>query len=276
MPNAQDASWLMSLEEKTREWANTTDATTATAIFAEYGFSPSPGNFAEDSGVYTEDSHTLMQRGTDYDFLRGLARRSGRFFRVACGPVAGVRIGVFAKPDVSSKPVATIRPNDTEAPNVSKMDFEWDIMRPTEARASQALFTDPSEDGASGDSIESGLSAMDERDLATFAGRPMKVLLTTAADNAGQLQQRTEALLRESQWFARCSGEADIASLRKLLRAGAIAKVETAGSVHSGKYLVWSVRHNIGQQSHKMNFQLVRNAMGPGPSGAGGLLGGLV
>ena len=273
---AQDASWLMSLEEKTREWANTTDATTASAIFAEYDFSPSPGNFAEDSGVYTEDTHTLMQRGTDYDFLRGLARRAGRFFRVSCGPVAGVRIGVFAKPDVSLEPVTTFRPNDAEAPNVSKMDFEWDIMRPTEARASQALFTDSSEDGASGDSTDSGLSAMDERDLVTFAGRPMQVVLTTAADDAGQLQQRTEALLRESQWFARCSGEADIASLRKLLRAGDIAKVETAGSVHSGKYLVWSVRHNIGQQSHKMSFQLVRNAMGPAPRGAGGLLGGLL
>jgi hypothetical protein len=104
----------------------------------------------------------------------------------------------------------------------------------------------------------------------------MQVVLTTAADDAGQLQQRTEALLREGQWFARCSGEADIASLRKLLRAGDIAKVETAGSVHSGKYLVWSVRHNIGQQSHKMHFQLVRNAMGPAPRGAGGLLGGLL
>ena len=275
---AQDASWLMSLEEKAREWANTTDSTTASAIFSEYGFAPGPGNATDDSGVYSEDNHTLMQRGTDFDFLRGLARRAGRFFRVCCGPAAGARIGVFAKPNVDSQSVATFRPNDAVAPNVSKMDFEWDIMRPTEARASQALFSDPSEQGASGDSTESGLTALDERNLASFAVRPMQVILTTPADDAGQLQRRTQALLRESQWFARCSGEADIASLGKLLRAGDVASVETVGSVHSGKYLVWSVRHNIGQQSHKMNFQLVRNAMGPaaGGGGAGGLLGGLL
>ena len=55
---------------------------------------------------------------------------------------------------------------------------------------------------------------------------------------------------------------------RKLLRAGDIVKVETAGSVHSGKYLVWSVRHNIGQQSHKMSFQLVDEVADPSASTA--------
>jgi phage protein D len=273
---AQDASWLMNLEEKTREWANTTDATAASSIFSEYGITPGSDNSKEDSGVYSEDTHTLMQRGTDFDFLRGLARRSGRVFRVSCGPAAGARIGIFAKPNLDSQSVATFRPNDAEAPNVSKMDFEWDIMRPTAVKAAQALFTDTSEDGASGDADSSGLSALDERDLATFAGKSMTVVLTTPADDAGQLQARAQAVLRESQWFARATGEADIASLHKLLRAGDIATVETVGSVHSGKYLVWSVRHVIGQEAHKMNFQLVRNAMGAAPSSAGGLLGGLL
>lgn len=270
---AQDSTWLMSLEEKAREWANTTDATAASSIFGEYGISPGSDNSSEDSGVYSEDTHTLMQRGTDFDFLRGLARRGGRLFRVSCGSAPGARTGIFAKPNLDSNSVATFRPNDAEAPNVSKMDFEWDIMRPTAVKAAQALFTDSSEDGASGDADSSGFKALDQRDLATFAGKPMTVMLTTPADDAGQLKARAEAVLRESQWFARASGEADLASLRKLLRAGDIATVETVGQVLSGKYLVWSVRHSIGQESHKMNFQLVRNAVGSPPSGGpGGLL----
>ena len=194
---AQDSSWLMSLEEKTREWANTTDATTASSIFSEYGFSPAPDNSDEDSGAYTEDTHTLMQRGTDFDFLRGLARRDGRVFRVSCGSVAGARIGVFAKPNVESAPVPRSAPR-CRAPNVSKIDVEWDIMRPTSANASQALFTDPSEDGASGNASDSGLKALDDRDLATFAGRSMSVILTTPADDAGQLQRRAQAVLRKA------------------------------------------------------------------------------
>src|ERR671932_427349 len=32
----QDASWLMNLEEKAREWTDVTDADVAAAIFAEY------------------------------------------------------------------------------------------------------------------------------------------------------------------------------------------------------------------------------------------------
>src|ERR1041385_3602534 len=81
----QDASWLMNLEEKTREWADVTDGLTANAIFSEYGFTPAPENTDDDSGTYSEDAHTLMQRGTDLEFLRTLARRGGRLFRVAGG-----------------------------------------------------------------------------------------------------------------------------------------------------------------------------------------------
>src|SRR5262249_7250193 len=150
----------MSLEEKTREWANTTDATTASAIFAEYGFTPASENSDEDSGVYTEDAHTLMQRGTDFDFLRTLARRAGPFFRVSCGSQPGTRIRVFAKPKLDGEPTVVLRPNDLATPNVSRMDFEWDVMRPTAVVAGQAVFTDSSDVGASGDATESGLAPL--------------------------------------------------------------------------------------------------------------------
>lgn len=272
---AQDASWLMKLEEKTREWANTTEAVAAAAIFAEYGIAPAPENSEQDSGLYTEDAHTLMQRGTDYDFLQGLARRSGRVLRIGCGPAPGVRTGVFASPGLQGEPVASLRPNDAKAPNVKEIEFEWDLMRPTAVVARQALFTDPSEDGANGDSSNSGLAPLDARNLASFAGRPMQVILTAAADDAGQLQRKAQALLRESQWFVRCAGAVELGALRVLLRAGDIVQVETVGSLYSGKYLAWSVLHSIRPEAHTMKFQLVRNAMGPAPA-AGGILGGLL
>jgi phage protein D len=273
----QDASWLMNLEEKTREWANVTDGLAANAIFSEYGFSPAPENTTDDSGVYTEDAHTLMQRGTDLEFLRTLARRGGRLLRVAGGPAPGAPVGVFAKPDTGGASIATLKLNDPDAPNVGKLDFEWDVMRPSAVKALQASFTDTSGDPATGDSSESGLAGLDERNLAAFAGKPMTVVLTAPADDAGQLTRRAQALLRESEWFVRCTGEADLSAIRVVFRAGTVVTVEGVGSVHSGKYLVWSVRHAIDQQMHKMTFVLVRNAVGPVPGGgAGGLLGGLL
>ncbi|MFP5391134.1 MAG: phage late control D family protein [Gammaproteobacteria bacterium] len=272
---AQDASWLMKLEQKTREWAGATDALAAATIFGDYGITPAPENSQDDSGPYAEDAHTLMQRGTDYDFLQALARRAGRVMRIRCGATPGPRTGVFATPSLSGTPVATLRPNDTVAPNVREIDFEWDVMRPTEVLARQALLTDASPDGANGDSDSSGLAALDERDLPTFAGRALKVMLTGVADDAGQLKRKAQALLRESQWFARCNGSVELNALKKVLRAGDIVQVETVGSLYSGKYLAWSVLHSIRPAAYTMTFQLVRNAMGPAPKGAG-IFGGLL
>jgi hypothetical protein len=60
----------------------------------------------------------------------------------------------------------------------------------------------------------------------------------------------------------KCEGEADVAKLGTVLRAARMVEVSGAGSQHSGKYLVWSVRHLISDESHQMKFVLVRNAVG--------------
>src|SRR5262249_37288009 len=149
--------------------------------------------------------------------------------------------------------------------------------RPTRGRGRQAPFTDPGEEGVGGDTTDTALPLLDARSLAAFAGKPMSVLLTAPVDDAGELTMRAKSLLREAGWFLRCEGEADLARLQGVLRVGTVVQVEGVGSLHSGKYFVWSVRHTITAQSHRMKFVLVRNAMGPPPSAAGGgLLGGLL
>jgi hypothetical protein len=39
--------------------------------------------------------------------------------------------------------------------------------------------------------------------------------------------------------------------------------IDGAGSIQSGNWLVWNVRHRYSLDSWKMSFTLVRNAMGP-------------
>ena len=41
-----------------------------------------------------------------------------------------------------------------------------------------------------------------------------------------------------------------------------VVQLNAAGALHSGKYLVWSVRHHITAEKHAMEFVLVRNAVG--------------
>jgi phage protein D len=272
----QDASWLMNLEDKVKEWVDVTDASVANAIFGDYGITAADENTDDDSPSHPESGHSLMQRGTDIQFLRQLARRNGKLCRVSCQDKPSQRTGYFIKPRVEGDPVVTLTLNDAASATVSALDFEWDVARPSAVQASQALFTDPSEDGASGDSNDSGLAPLDERALTDFTGKSISTRLTATVDDAGELTLRAQGLLRESGWFARCQGEVDAGRLKAVLRAGTVVQVDGAGTLHSGKYFVWSVRHTFTADAHKMRFVLVRNAVGPAPAGGGGLLGGLL
>ncbi len=270
----QDASWLMNTTEKVREWTDLTDADVAAAIFGEYGITPSDQNSDDDSPSHTESGHSLMQRGSDIQFLRALARRNGKFCRVACTDTPGQRTGYFAKPSLDGDPAVTISLNDPQNWTVNAIDLEWDVTRPTAVIARQALFTDPSAP-ASGDTSDSGLEPLGDRGLGDFTGQSMTVLLTAPVDDAGELALRAQSVLRDSNWFVRCESEADVERLGAVLRAGMVVSLNGIGAVHSGNYLVWSVRHRITQQAHTMKFTLVRNAVGNAPSGGGGLAGAL-
>lgn len=269
----QDASWLMNLEEKTREWVDVTDADVANSIFGDYGITPAPDNTSDDSPAHTEDGHSLMQRSSDIQFLRSLARRNGKLCRVACTDTPGQRTGYFAKPSLDGDPVITLELNDPDAWTVDALDLSWDVSRPTAVNASQALFNDSDPDGVSADTSDSGLTPLDARGLADFSSRTMTVMLTATVDDAQELSLRAQSLLREAGWFVRCEGEADISRLKAVLRVGTIVQINGAGSLNSGKYFVWSVRHTISKDSHKMKFTLLRNALGPTPTGGSGLLG---
>jgi phage protein D len=271
----QDASWLMNLEEKTKEWVDVTDADVANSIFGDYGITPDDGNTDDDSPSHTEDGHSLMQRASDIQFLRSLARRNGKFCRVACTDTPGQRTGYFSKPSLSGDPAVTLELNDPTEWTVDTLDLDWDVSRPTEVKAAQALFDDSDEDGASVDQTDSGLDLLSDRDLPAFSGKTMTVMLTAPVDAADELTLRAESVLREAGWFVRCEGQADLSRLHAVLRVGTIVQINGAGSLNSGNYFVWSVRHTIDKQGHRMNFVLVRNAIGSAPSGGSGPLGGL-
>ncbi len=273
----QDSTWLMNLEEKVHEWVDITDADVANSIFSDYGIDPADENTEDDSPSHTEDTHSLMQRSSDIQFLRSLAHRNGKLCRVSCNGTPGQRSGYFAKPNLDGDAVITLTLNDPEDWTVSALDFEWDVTRPSAVVARQALLDNSDEDGVSADTNDAGLALLDQRGLADFSGKEMKVLLAAPADSAEELSLRAQALLRDSGWFARCEGETDLARLNEVIRVGTVVGIQGVGALNSGKYYVWSVRHHIDADTHTMKFVLLRNAAGPEASGsAASLLGGLV
>ncbi len=265
----QDACWLMNQAETVKEWVDVTDSDVAAQIFGAYGITPSDQNGQDDSPSHTEDTHSLMQRGSDIAFLRLLARRSGKVCRIACDDKPGVRTGYFAVPKLDGDPAVNISLNDPTNWTVSAIDLDWDAMRPTAVQAQTAVFSDS--DPVVGDTSDSGFKALSDQGLADFAGKPMTVLLAAAVDSAGELTQRAQAVLREAGWFARCEGEADVERLGTVLRPGMLVKMTGVGAAHSGTWIVWNVRHKLTKEKHAMSFTLLRNAVGKPPAAGGGL-----
>ena len=66
----QDACWLMNQTETVKEWVDVTDDEVAASIFGDYGITPASDNSQNNSPSHTEDTHSLMQRGSDIGFLR--------------------------------------------------------------------------------------------------------------------------------------------------------------------------------------------------------------
>ncbi len=273
----QDATWLMNTTEQVREWVDLTDGDVANSIFGDYGFTPDPTNLDDDSPAHTSDGATLMQRATDAQFLRLLARRNGKLFRVFCTDTPGVRTGYFALPSLDGEPVVTLTLNDSSAATIDSVDITWDVLRPSANIAKQTLFTDSDADGTGGTTSDSGLTLLEAQGLSDFAGTTVTSLLTATVNDGEELTLRSQSVLIESGWFVRCTGSTDVNRLGSILRAGTVAQLDAAGSLHSGKYFVWSVRHHITMEKHIMDFVMLRNAVGapasPGTlsSGSGGL-----
>jgi phage protein D len=257
----QDVSCLMNLKEEVKVW-KARDGAIANEIFDRYSFAKDGDNDDKDLPEHPESGHVLMQRATDAQFLRDRARRNGKLFRVCCNDAAGQNTGYFITPKLDASADVQLVLNPPDDANVESLDFEWDVARPTHAYAQVLL---AKKDPQKVDTEASGLKALDSRSLAAFIDddkRVMQARLTTTADSAEELKQRAASLLREAGWFVRCEGEADLARLNKVLRVAHVVEVAGAGNLHSGKYLVWSVRHTITAESHRMKFVLVRNAVG--------------
>ena len=139
-----DASCLMHLETVTRTWDGMTDAAIAREIFEKYGFAARPGSgpdaTVEDAGLdRVRDRASLVQRGTDAEFLRLLARRNGFevYVEPAGGPVhegahpATDVVGHFhpSRVDAEEQPAVNLFPRD--APSLIDFRARYDGLQPT-------------------------------------------------------------------------------------------------------------------------------------------------
>src|SRR5207247_4166578 len=117
-----DISCLMSVEEKVKASPNRSDSDIATEVFGDYGLTPR----VDDTGVvHDEGASTILQRESDIQFLRKLARRNG----YEC-VVKGTQ-GFFGKPVLTGDPLPVLSAHFGAETNLASFNAHWDAKRPT-------------------------------------------------------------------------------------------------------------------------------------------------
>jgi phage protein D len=254
---AMDPSVRMNLEEKIRQWPNMSDGDIASRIFEEYGFSPEVDSTTPSR---TETETTVIQRGTDIQFLRQLARRNGFECYVESNPRSGGLEGHFHAPRLDQEELETLSVNLGEATNVNSFRARYDMLRPTTVQVTGLDIESQSDQIAQADSVaQTGLG----RTSALPGSRPRVVLASRMGlAQTGELQTYAQAVVDRSAWAVSAEGELNTASYGAILRARRPVPVRGAGRQFSGVYYVEKVLHTFTGDGYIQRFTLRRNATG--------------
>jgi hypothetical protein len=247
-----DTSIVMDREVRTVQWSDVTDSDAVTVILSNYGYTAEVETTA--AGHFS-DKHTLIQRDSDLRFIQRLAGRNGFLFWVTCD-AQGSETAHFKPPPLTGEPVLDLVIN-LDSPTIEGLDITWDVERPTSVVGLQLdLNTLADIDGGLPVSSQTVLG---DQGLQAIAGDPRSIHLLTPADDAGNLQARSNGLLTEANWFIRASCQTSLHALGRLVRAHTLVNLRGAGSRHSGLYFVSAVRHLMDAASHRMEVTLLRN-----------------
>lgn len=267
-----DATGLMDLEEKIRDWPATTDGDIARKILREHGLTPE----VDDTRVVHESSaSTIIQRETDIRFLRRLARRNG----FECFAREGR--GYFRAPALGAEPRPVLAAHFGPQTNLTSFEGRMEAERPTAVEMRQLdVISKESQSVSVSDSRRRGLGR--ERALA-YAAAPSGVSAKTfvrhaVATGREEMENLSRAVFDEAEWFIEGEGEVDAAVYGAVLRARELVPVKGVGELFSGVYYLTNVKHLFRQGRYVQRFRARRNAAapkGPGDFKGGGLFGGL-
>jgi hypothetical protein len=279
-----DAGCLMHLEERQRRFEGRSDAEIVKSIYAEYGFATSGDSIESTSPNRDPDRGTLLQRGTDADFVRMLARRNG-FEAYVEHTTATVKAGGAAapectghfhrpRPDRDKQPTLALTPH--QAPTLIEMRARWESHRPSEIRADHIdertrrirsarinapRFPRMGKTGR-GAIIASRLAAILPRrpDLV-----PVGLQHVDVPHEQAEVGNLAWADFLAADWLVQASARVRATLYPKILRARRPVEVAGAGLLLDGPWYVKSVRHrwtwDDEQNQYELDTELVRDAL---------------
>ncbi|KYF57183.1 hypothetical protein BE04_26130 [Sorangium cellulosum] len=253
-----DASYAMDLDEKVVAWPDKKYSDIATELFQAYGLDPT---VVDTQVVQDQTKELLIQRGTDWQFLKELARRVGFDVFVRGGA------GYFRPAELSRTPQKDLAVHvGTLGTNVTW--FEPRVVGDLPTKIAMARANPLTKAIEKVEVSESPLRALGERaGDALREGRQIPAQpVALAAPEPLVTDQAMEALAtgirRRNDWIVTGEGELDGTLYGRALRADGVVLIKGAGQAFSGRYYVTEVTHRITPAGYTQRFKVTRNGLG--------------
>ena len=279
-----DAGCLMHLEERQRRFEGMPDSDIVKQIYSEYGFQVTGDSIEATTPVRDPNRGTMLQRGTDADFIRMLARRNGfeAYVERAPGDVkegaaaAGEVTGHFhrARPEAPAQPTLALTPH--QAPTLIEMRARWESHRPAQIRADHidersrrlksATITQPKfarmGKVGRGDIIAGRLAAIlpKRSDLVATGFAHVDV-----PHDEMEVTNLAWADFVATDWLVTATARVRASMYPQILRARRPVDVKGAGKLLDGTWYVKSVRHRWSwdddHNEYELDTEIVRDAL---------------
>jgi phage protein D len=268
-----DGSVLLDREDKLKDWPNKKDSDIAAEIFQEYGLS---ADVEETPVIHDEAVSTIIQRETDWRFLKRLARRND-FECFVEGTTGHFRV---PQPEATPQPLLAV--HFGAETNVNRLSIEVNALTPANVTMFQVDRTNKEVlDTTADTSQQETLGATDGASIVAPGMAPALVVVgQTVTTGTAEMASLCQGLFHQREWFV--TGEGEIAGNQygAVLKPRGTVTIKGIGETFSGVYFVTHVTHSFTDDGYTTTFEVKRNALMPSGSesfsGEDGLLGGLL
>ena len=199
-----------------------------------------------------------QQRGSDYAFVKGLAREAGYVFYLEPGPSPGTSKAYWGPEIRVGEPQPALTTNTGALDNVERMSFSFD----KEHKTMPIVFFQESMSKAPIPVPIPDITPLNPP-LGIVPPLPPKIekLEDTAHLSAPAALMAGLAYASQHSDSVSGSGSLDVAKYGRLLKSRQLVGVRGAGLPYDGLFYVSRVSHEIERGSYKQEFTLVRNGL---------------
>jgi hypothetical protein len=251
-----DRTCLMNLEEKVQDWPKKSDSQIASTIFSNNNLSAQ----VDDTGVVHDDKvSTIIQRETDIQFLKRLARRNG-YECVVRGDT-----GYFVKPALSGQPQPVLAAYFGPDTNMDSFEARIVAARPAKVEMHEIDTIQKTVLDATG--TQGKQSQLGKNGVTSFTppgGATSKMMVRHAISTGQQeMEALCQAISDDAEWFVEANGELDTVVYGNILQTRKLVPIKGVGEMFSGMYYVTNVKHSFNLEHYVQRFKARRNATGP-------------